>query len=86
MRLLGVIIGSMAVPLAIGGCAASAQREASRMQTAFQAGVAETSPGALYALQGVYFDVKSYKSEADCLTAAYDLRLPLDLCKTSIAP
>jgi hypothetical protein len=81
MRLLGVIIGSMSIAVAIGGCITSEQREASRMQTAFQAGVAETSRDALYALKGIYFDVKSYKSEADCLTAAYDLRLPLDLCK-----
>jgi hypothetical protein len=81
MRLLGVIIESMAVAVSIGGCITSAQREATRVQTAFQAGIAGSSRDALYALKGIYFDVKSYKSEADCLTAAYDLRLPLDLCK-----
>jgi hypothetical protein len=81
MRQFQVIMGSVVIAVAVGGCITSTQQEVSRVQTAFQTGITGSSHDELYALQGVYFDVKSYKSEADCLTAAYDLRLPLDLCK-----
>ncbi len=56
------------------------ETEGTATQAASPAGSVRTSPDGLYALKGVYFNVKSYKSEADCLTAAYNLRLPLDLC------
>ena len=34
-----------------------------------------------YSIEAVYFNAKSYSSAADCLTAAYARRLPLDLCR-----
>lgn len=33
-----------------------------------------------FLIQAVYFNPKQYSSAADCLTAAYSARLPLDLC------
>lgn len=34
-----------------------------------------------FALRAVYFRREAYASTADCLTAAYTHRLPLDLCR-----
>lgn len=34
-----------------------------------------------FALRAVYFRRELYRSTADCLTAAYTQRLPLDLCQ-----
>jgi hypothetical protein len=34
-----------------------------------------------FQLRAVYFRRELYKSTADCLTAAYTQRLPLDLCR-----
>jgi hypothetical protein len=34
-----------------------------------------------YQLRPVYFRHDQFKSAADCLTAAYSQRLPLDLCR-----
>jgi len=40
----------------------------------------EETPRA-YQLRAVYFRRDQFKSAADCLTAAYSQRLPLDLCR-----
>jgi hypothetical protein len=34
-----------------------------------------------YVIQAIYFNAKRYRSTADCLTAAYTVGLPLDLCR-----
>ena len=34
-----------------------------------------------FALRAVYFRREAYSSTADCLTAAYTQRLPLELCQ-----
>ena len=34
-----------------------------------------------YSIEAIYFNAKAYSSAADCLTAAYARRLPLDLCR-----
>jgi hypothetical protein len=34
-----------------------------------------------YSIQAVYFNAKRYSSTADCLTAAYSMHLPLDMCR-----
>ena len=34
-----------------------------------------------YSLRAIYFNRDRYKTEADCLTAAYTQKLPLDLCR-----
>jgi hypothetical protein len=34
-----------------------------------------------YSIEAVYFNAKRYSSTADCLTAAYSMRLPLDMCR-----
>jgi hypothetical protein len=35
---------------------------------------------AVYVLQGVYFNPSQYRSAADCLTAAYRMKLPAEVC------
>ena len=35
----------------------------------------------VYTLRAVYFNAERYRSKADCLTAAYTARVPLDLCR-----
>jgi hypothetical protein len=35
----------------------------------------------MYSVQGVYFSRGQFQSTADCMTAAYTRRLPLQLCK-----
>jgi hypothetical protein len=32
-------------------------------------------------IQAIYFSAKRYRSTADCLTAAYTVGLPLELCR-----
>jgi len=34
-----------------------------------------------YQLRAVYFGRDQFKSAADCLTAAYSQKLPLDVCR-----
>jgi hypothetical protein len=34
-----------------------------------------------YVIQAIYFNAKRYRTTADCLTAAYTVGLPLDLCR-----
>ncbi|MBV8193077.1 MAG: hypothetical protein JOY64_21275 [Alphaproteobacteria bacterium] len=34
-----------------------------------------------YSTQAIYFNAKRYRSRADCLTAAYSVRLPLEICR-----
>jgi hypothetical protein len=40
-------------------------------------------PGSIdaYSLQGIYFKREWFESPADCLTAAYAKRLPLEVCQ-----
>jgi hypothetical protein len=35
----------------------------------------------IYSLQGIHFDRQRFNSTAECLTAAYARRLPLEVCK-----
>jgi hypothetical protein len=34
-----------------------------------------------YVIQAIYFNAKRYRSTADCLTRAYTVGLPLELCR-----
>jgi len=42
---------------------------------------AADSRGAHYSMEGVYFSRGLFRTTADCMTAAYAQRLPLQLCK-----
>jgi hypothetical protein len=38
-------------------------------------------PRSHYVIQAIYFSRNRYRSAADCLTAAYSVGLPLELCR-----
>jgi hypothetical protein len=45
------------------------------------AAIARGRPIEDYALRGIYFPRAAFRTPAECLTAAYARRLPLDLCR-----
>jgi hypothetical protein len=69
----GTGTSSGAAPSAVGGGGGSVDGW-SRSQ-------ALQSPSRLYFLRAQYFRRELFKSTADCLTAAYTQRLPLEVCQ-----
>jgi hypothetical protein len=61
----GAAAGAPAVYAAAGGRSAASSLQADR----------------LYSMRAIYLDRNRFRSVADCLTAAYAQRLPLELCR-----
>ena len=76
------VSGSVSVPRSVAwAMVVSAATAAASMRAAIRPARPPCRAARPYSLRAIYFRRDQFRSTADCLTAAYTQRLPLEVCQ-----